>query len=475
MTLHLATLLNWIEIALTLGGIILIHECGHFLTAKWAGMDVEEFAIGIGPALRTWERGGTVYRLAPLLFMGYVRIRGMEGEPDADVMPGSFYGRPHGQRIVVMIGGAVLNLLTAAVLFCLLYSVWGSPDSNVDTTVAQVTAGSAAEQAGIAEGWRIVSLDGRPMTRHQDVEQAIRNGGGAAVTVGLVDPDGASHQITVTPRFDDALKRYLMGVTFRDDGGFTTEIAQVSADGPAAHAGLRRGDRVLSVNGRPALHPDDVMLPIEKLTPQQEKARPGSFTPAPIKLTVERAGQSLEIELTPATKKALREKPPAPGEKIDPNADRDVESYLIGDGGFLLARRFKHLGPGAAIGTGFEHSWHIIEGVLDNLAMLIHGRGLKEVGGPVMIVKTLSEAAHNGLYELLQWAGTLSIMIGMLNLVPLPELDGGRVVFIIFDWLWTRVGRRRELDRRFEGWVHAVGLMVLLLLMAVVSIRDLRR
>jgi regulator of sigma E protease len=467
----LPILFNWAEIAFTLGGIILIHEFGHFIVAKWAGMEVDEFAIGIGPAIARWERGGTHYRLAPLLIMGYVKIRGLEGESDSDVMPGSFYSRPHGARLAVMVGGAMLNLITAALMFCVLYGVWGEVD--IPAVIDKISPGTAAEQAGLQPGWRIASIDGRPTPTHSEVETAVRRSDGHTLSVALVDAGGETRTVAVTPRQDPALHRWLMGVVFRDDGGYTTTVGAVTGGGPAARAGLKRGDRIVSVDGKSVTQPDDVLDALANLPPELAGAATNGVQLPPLALVVERGGQTLSLTLTPQPRREVREKPPAPGEVVDPNADRPVESYLIGDGGFQLERRFHRLGLGAAIKTGFQSAWHMIEGVLDQLLTLLHGKGFGQVGGPVMIVRTLAVAADSGFYELLIWAARLSVMIGMMNLVPLPALDGGRVLFILIDWLCIRIGWR-ELDRRVEAWVHATGLLVLLVLMVCVSFRDVR-
>jgi regulator of sigma E protease len=468
------TLWTWLQIALALGGIILVHEWGHYVTARWSKMQVDEFAIGVGPTLYEWRRQGTHFRLAPLLFMGYVRIRGLEGEEHPDGLTNGFYSRPHGQRILAMVGGAAANLLAAAAIFCLLYSIVGMPDVRHDTTISDVTAGSAAQEAGIQRGWRIAAINDQLTPATDDVERWVRASHGEPLTLRLVK-DKDAREVTVAPRYQGDRRRWLMGVVFRDDGAAEPVVAKVRPGGPAALAGLLPGDRIVQVNGKLVMHPDTIIEGVMRVPPRYEYGEPRTTKLPAVRLTVLRDQRTHDLNLRPRPKKALREKPLPPGVKVSPNADREVESYLVGDAGFLLERRYKHLGVVGAVRTGFASSATVVVGVAENLLMLLQGRGLNQVGGPILIVRSLGDAANAGWYDLLRWAANLSIMIGVFNLLPLPALDGGRVVFVMLDWLYQRFGSRRELNRHLESWIHAVGLMVLLLLMVMVSLRDLAR
>ncbi|MBI5833175.1 MAG: RIP metalloprotease RseP [Armatimonadetes bacterium] len=466
---------TWVQILLALGGIILVHEIGHFMFAKWTGIHVDEFAVGLGPTVAKWERNGTLYRVAPLLFMGYVRIRGLEGEENAEVLPGGFYSRPHYQRILVMIGGALVNLVTAALLFGLVYTAWGVLDENVDTTLATVQPGSAAEAAGLVADCRIIALDGQTLAKPEAIEKAVKASGGREMTFRVVYPDGTQRDQTITPRRDDGTGRYLIGVVFRTDFGFERKIGRVTPGGPAAAAGLRRGDEILTLGGRRVTHPTQIVEALTTVPTALEKADARSTKLPPVGLTVERGGEVIEMQVTPKAKKSERIKPTAPGEKAAPAAERPLESYLVADPGFQLQRRMKRLGLATALWTGITRTEQIVVDVTQNVIQLFRGVGLKQVGGPVMIVKSLSDAASVGLYDLLTWAASLSIMIGVFNLLPLPALDGGRVVFILIDWVASALPSRRQVDRRLEGTIHAVGLMLLLALMVVITFRDLTR
>jgi regulator of sigma E protease len=464
-----------VQILLALGGIILVHEFGHYIAAKWSKMQVDEFAVGVGPTLKSWERKGTLYRICPFLFMGYVRIRGLEGEPEANQLEGSFYTRPHHQRLFVITAGAIANVVFASVLFCLLFGAWGVPDVVVDIT--EIVPGSAAQKAGLEPGWRLVSIDDTPITDSSDVSRLVSGAKGRAIPITVARGD-ERRTVTVKPRLDKTTGRYIVGLGFREDFGYTQTVQRVEPASPARRAGIKPGDRILRVNGKTATHPTDVMEALSTVPEELELADIKTVKLPPVALTLDRDGEAVEVSLTPRPKKALRQEPVPEGQTADPDEQRPVQSYLVAEPGLILERRFKHLPVGAALAYGFRESLSIVMSVVDSVGILARGalsggKGFDQIGGPVKIVQSLSEAAYYGLYDLLRWAANLSIMIGVFNLLPLPALDGGRVVFILIDWaFWLR---RREVNRRFESWVHAVGLVMLLLLMVFFSVRDIHR
>lgn len=477
MTHHVSllhTLWTWVQIVLALGGIILVHEFGHFIVAKRCGMQVDEFAIGIGPRIASWERDETHYSVGLLLLLGYVRVRGLEGEESPESLAGGFYSRSRGERLAFLVGGAAANLVCACLLFCLLYTVWGKLDVHHDTTIAAIAPGSAAQAVGVEPGWRIASIDGQAVQTYEQVEKLVRTSGGKPIDL-VVTKGAAVRTFRPTPRRKTPHGRFLIGVVFRDDGGNLPLVGRVIPGGPAAEAGLLPGDELTQVDGRPVTHPDEILDALAKVPPALEHKDPKSVRLAPVTLGLVRNGQPLNLVVQPRAQWAKRLKPAAPGEVVDPDADRPVESYLVGSASLVLQRRFVHLGPVTALRTGFESSWTIVTEVITNLIELLGGHGLNRVGGPIVIVKQLGDAASAGLYDLLLWAANLSIMIGVFNLLPLPALDGGRVVFVIVDWCYSLAFSRRELDRRFESWIHAIGLLMLLLLMALVSYRDITR
>lgn len=477
-----------VEILLALGGIILVHELGHFLLAKWTGVGVDEFAVGVGPAIAKWERGGTRYRLAPLLVMGYVKIRGMEGEElisgpvegtedgkAPDELDGGFYSVPYWQRVVVLAGGAIFNLIAAVLIFSLVYGTVGVLDERTDTTLGEVVSASAAEQAGLVAGDRIVAIDGQPVSRAEEVQAAVKASAGAPLELTVHRAAAGDETRTLQPIWEPAANAWRIGVTFRSDGGNDLTIGRINRGGPAHRAGLRRGDRLLRVGDRAVTHPAQVIDALTTVPPELEHGRVRDTVLPPVPVTVERGQEVVQVNLQPKPRRDTRLAPVPAGEEAPPISERDLESYLVGDPGFQLERRMLRLSPLEALREGLAQTADVSAQVLVGTMNLFRGRGLKQVGGPVMIVRSLSDAASLGLYDLLLWAAMLSIMIGLFNLLPIPALDGGRIVFVLLEWVMVGLLRMRAISRHTEGMIHAVGLLLLLLLIVVISIRDVLR
>ncbi|MCC7493613.1 MAG: RIP metalloprotease RseP [Fimbriimonadaceae bacterium] len=469
-------LLRGLQIVCVLGGIILIHELGHFLVAKWSRMEVDEFAVGVGPTIWSRRRGETLYRVCPFLFMGYVRIRGLEGEPTAEVAPHTFYARPVYQQVATLVAGAAFNVLLAVVIFCLLFGLWGVPP-RPDTTVAKVVAGSAADVAGVAPGWRIAAVDGRPTQQPDQVKAAVQQSGGRPLQVTLQQGE-LTRAVTLTPQAGRTGSGYKIGVEFADRV-YLPVVSHTEPAGPARQAGLLPDDRIVAVNGTPVAQPTDILLALQQVPEADELRDPGEVTLPGVVLQVARGGQLHDLTVVPRPRKDQRLAKLQPGQNED---DRRVETYLLGEAGLALQREFHRLGAGAALVEGCRTSYEVLHNVLRSIVDLFTGRKFDQVGGPVQIVKLLSEQAFLGAWDLINWAGLLSIMIGVFNLLPLPALDGGRIIFVLL----TPVARRAlrlvgfkeasaRLVRQIEGYIHAVGLVLLLLLMVLVSVRDVAR
>lgn len=460
-----------VQIALVLGGIILVHEFGHFIAAKWSKMTVDEFAVGVGPTLKTWRRGGTLYRLCPFLFMGYVRIRGLEGEEHPDQLEGSFYSRPIPHRLFALLAGAGMNVVFAVVLFIALYGIWGVP---YRPPINEVRPGSPAAQAGVEPGWVVVSVDGRDVRDAGDITRLVLDSEGRPLTLSMVRGSQA-RQVVVVPELSGKEKLYRIGLTFRYDSDYNRTIARVDRGGPAYRAGLRAGDTFVAVAGKPIEHPFDILEAFARVPEADELKKPGEVTLAPVPVTVARDRRELSFTVRPEPKREQRETPTTNG------APARIESYLIGDAGLVLDRAYERIAPAAAVTEGFRRSIGVLDEVFRGLGELIGQRRFDQVGGPVQIIKLLSQAAFMGWHDLLDWAGVLSILIGVFNLLPLPALDGGRVLFVVIEPLargvlkLIGVKEPRETSRRLESWIHALGLVVLLLLMVVVSVRDVGR
>lgn len=344
-----------------LGFLILVHELGHFLAARWARMRIYEFSIGFGPPLLRWNWRGVLYSLRAIFFGGYVRIAGMDPDEDPHV-PGGFMTRPLRARLIVLLAGALTNFGAALVIFCFMGMVLGVPDQP-------------------------------------------------------------------------------------------TRIIETVFEGHPAHqAGLQPGDEIVGVNGKE--HPD-----LEDLL-QAIRSHPGR----PITLMVRRGSQRLEVTLTPRPQVRYR---------YDPKQHRAVPERigLIGVGFRYLHRR---VGLWRSIAVGLENAYYTTISLLMGLFLMLTGRAPMMLGGPVAIVKEVSTHAQLGLYPLLDFVGTISVNLAVLNLFPLPALDGGRIAFQLLSAFMERV-RGRPLDPRKESLVHLVGFVLLVGFLVFITVLDIRR
>jgi len=340
------------------GAMILVHELGHFLVAKRAGVVIHTFALGFGPRLYAAQRGQTTYAINLIPFGGYVR---MAGEDFAEEEPGegSFRAKPVGVRMAIVAAGPLMNLALAAVLLAVIAATFGVP-------------------------------------------VGVTNRIGMLVPV-CGQPDGASPPVPC----------------------------------PAALVGLAPGDAIVAIDGRPTPSGQEVVETIHRSPGRQ------------LVLTVERQGRRFEVTVTP---------------RLDPA--RRVG--LIGFAPEIIRRRYA---PPAALAWGVQRTGEFVAGFVDAIRNLVReGTLLRHLGGPVAAGRVLVEAGRSGGENFLYVAASLSIIIGLFNLIPIPALDGGRFAFLLVEAV-----RRRPVDPRREGYVHLVGFVLLFLLLIFLTVQDIQR
>lgn len=335
---------------LLLGSLILVHELGHFLTAKLFGVKVLEFALGFPPRIFSFRRGETLYSLNLIPLGGFNRMLGEEDPSD----PRSLAARPPGQRVIILSAGSLAMFLFPFLLFPLAF-----------------------------------------MIPHSEVV-----------------------------------------------GGEGIRVVQVMPNSPAYFADLRPGDEILAVDGK-------VVEDFEKLHEIINFRRGQKIT-----LLLRRDGELKEVELVPR-------KSPPPGQ--------GPMGITLSWANPIIERRAYP--PWKAVVLGAKESWRVWAMFRDGLAALIGGKARLTLVGPVGIAQATGEVARGGLMSLAAWTSFLSINLGMINLLPIPALDGGRIMFVLLEVL--RGGRRISPQR--ERLAHLVGLLALVLLMAAVTYWDILR
>jgi regulator of sigma E protease len=424
---------GWLWVVPVLGVLIVVHELGHFMTAIWLGIKVEEFGIGFPPRAFAIRRNGIDYSLNWLPIGGFVKITGENGDSDD---PRSFGKAPAWKRIIVLAAGSTMNLLLAILIFTGM-SVAGTQQVDAPfTAVGGVLKDSAAQKGGVLPGDLIVAVNGQPITNDADLRRASRSNIGRA-TKYTVERNGQRVDLTITPQEGDAPLGVSLGYPISP-----VRVVEVRPNSVAAQAGLQPGDVIVEVNGTKATIDAQVSYMLE--TDRLAKKNPT--------VLVERNGQ----RVGPLTL--------AVGSGAQPK-----------EFGFTVHRPITtvYYTPSEALGRALSNTWDVVASIPRGIAQAFAGKASgPSVTGIVGIGQLTGEVAQEtGINGLLTLTALLGISLFMINLMPLPALDGGRLLFILIELL--RGGRRIAPEK--EALVHFAGMVVLLALMALITFFDVQR
>lgn len=428
-------LVSILSFVFALGVIIFIHELGHLVVAKLFDTRVKTFSLGFGKRIWGFERGETDYRVSLIPLGGYVALGG-ENPEDATGDPREFMSKPRWQRILIYLAGPVMNIVLAVALIAvsLMIGVNLPNLGAIEPVVGQVEEGSSAAAAGIEPGDRIVAVAGDPVESWQDIHFTLVTSPEKPVEL-TVESDGARRTATVTPGM---VGKYGHG----DSAGLIPEILpevlNVLVDTPAAEAGFQPGDEVRSVDGELTVRLEDFIRLVSDRGGEE------------VTVEVLRDGQPVELRVTP-------EGPPGEG-KIGVN---------IG-----YPTIFQRYGPVEAVRESVQQNIDIVVQTFALLGKIATGEASarNNLGGPIEIAAQSGEAARRGVSFLFYFMGFISISIAILNLLPIPILDGGQIVI-----LTVEVVIRRDLPLRVKEVVTQVGFVLILLLMLTVIWFDISR
>ncbi len=436
-----------------LGVLVTFHEFGHFWVARRCGVKVLRFSVGFGSPLVRWhDRHGTEFVIAAIPLGGYVKMLDeREGDVPPALLDSAFNRKTVRQRFAIVSAGPLANFLLALVFFWLL-AMLGS--QQVRPVVGAVESGSLAAQAGMAVDQEIVAVNGKPVS------------GWGEVNLQLVRRLGESGQLDVTVRevgssaerqLQIPLQNWLKGVEEPDPitalgirpwrPRIAPVIAQLDPEGPAQAAGIQLGDRLISLNRQPL---DDWQQVIDAV-----KVLPG----ATAVLEVERDGQRINVPLTLAAR-----------------GEGDARRGYLGagvEGGEWPAEMLREVrfGPLDAVVEGVKRTWTMSLLTLDSLKKMLFGElSVKNLSGPITIAKVAGASAQSGLGDFLNFLAYLSISLGVLNLLPIPVLDGGHLLFYLVEWV-----RGRPLSERVQGWGVQIGISLVVGVMLLALVNDLGR
>ncbi|MGL5997245.1 MAG: RIP metalloprotease RseP, partial [Pseudomonas proteolytica] len=419
-----------------LGVLVTFHEFGHFWVARRCGVKVLRFSVGFGmPLLRWHDRRGTEFVIAAIPLGGYVKMLDeREGEVPADQLEQSFNRKTVRQRIAIVAAGPIANFLLAMVFFWVL-AMLGS--QQVRPVIGAVEAGSIAAKAGLSAGQEIVAIDGEPTTGWGAVNLQLVRRLGESGTVQLVVREQDS--TAETPR-ELVLDKWLKGADEPDPikslgirpwrPALPPVLAELDPKGPAQAAGLKTGDRLLVLDGQ-ALGDWQQVVDLVRVRPDTK-----------IVLKVERDGAQIDVPVT----LAVRGEAKAAGGYLGAGV-KGVEwpPSMVREVSF---------GPLAAIGEGARRTWTMSVLTLDSLKKMLFGElSVKNLSGPITIAKVAGASAQSGVADFLNFLAYLSISLGVLNLLPIPVLDGGHLLFYLVEWV-----RGRPLSDRVQGWGIQIGI-----------------
>ncbi|MFL1387972.1 sigma E protease regulator RseP [Pseudomonas tritici] len=436
-----------------LGVLVTFHEFGHFWVARRCGVKVLRFSVGFGmPLLRWHDRQGTEFVIAAIPLGGYVKMLDeREGEVPADQLDQSFNRKTVRQRIAIVAAGPIANFLLAMVFFWVL-AMLGS--QQVRPVIGAVESDSIAAKAGLVAGQEIVSIDGEPTTGWGAVNlQLVRRLGESGIVNVVVREQDST---TETPR-ELALDHWLKGADEPDPikslgirpwrPALPPVLAELDPKGPAQAAGLKTGDRLLALDGQ-ALGDWQQVVDLVRVRPDTK-----------IMLKVERDGAQIDVPVT----LSVRGEAKAAGGYLGAGV-KGVEwpPSMVREVSF---------GPLAAVGEGAKRTWTMSVLTLESLKKMLFGElSVKNLSGPITIAKVAGASAQSGVADFLNFLAYLSISLGVLNLLPIPVLDGGHLLFYLVEWV-----RGRPLSDRVQGWGIQIGISLVVGVMLLALVNDLGR
>lgn len=433
-----------------IGVLITVHEYGHFWVARRVGVKVIKFSVGFGPALLSWKgKDGVQYAVSALPLGGYVKMAGEVPGEESDLAPGeehrAYNRKPVPHRMAVAAAGPVMNFLFAAVAFVAVYLIGVQ---GVVPQVGYVADETPAAEAGMQPGDRLTAVAGSPVQSWQEARVALMSAAmGSEVVAVTVEGGGASRQL----RLDlsriggENLQR---GFLYRSVGLAPYQpvvVEEVEEDSPAAEAGLRPGERIVGLEGEPLA---SWMRFLDRI-----RASPGES----LALTVEGEAGQRRLTITP-------ERVVADGEPIGRIGMRPEP--LSED-----LRVTVRYGPIGALGQGLAKTGEMLGLTVEMLGRMVTGSvSTDNLGGPIAIAQFAGQSAEAGVVPFLWFLGMISLSLGFLNLLPIPVLDGGHLLFQAIEGL-----RGRPLtDETMLRW-QQVGIALLLAVMAFAFYNDIQR
>ena len=429
-------------VAVVLGFMILIHEFGHYAVAKLLGVRVEQFAIGFGKRLVGFRKGDTDYRINAIPLGGYVKMSGENPMDERTGDPGEFMSHPRWQRFLIAIAGPAMNILLAIFLLTAVYMVHYEYPVFLDqpAVIEGVKHDSPAAQAGLQPGDRIVKVDNIENPTWEQLQPRVWLSPNQPLTVTIQRGD---------QRFQKTLVPKAMTTSEVGSAGWFPEdpviVGQVEPNTPAANAGLKEDDRIVALDGKP-------LVSLEAMIDGLQETKE-----SPVDLTVIRGSQTLSLQ-------GLR---PVLGKTEDPKEQR----YRLG----FVARsetKVTTLPFTQALSRSLRENKKYSLLILELAKKIVQGKvSLRAISGPIGIAQDAGYAAQQkGWTPLMELTAGISLNLGIFNLLPIPIMDGGVILFLFIEGLM-----RRDVSLRIKERVYQAAFVFLVLFAVMVIYNDLMK
>jgi len=419
-----------VAFVVVLGFLIFFHEAGHFIVAKLFKVRVLVFSFGFGKRLFGFNAGGTDYRVSLVPLGGYVRMAGDNPEENQPANPDEFLSKPKWQRFLILFAGPFMNLLIAISVIAAIDMI-GVEQRVVMPVIGEVTAGDPAQRAGLLAGDRIVAINGETVNDFDDLRLAISMHAGTPLRVEYVR-GGKRLTTTMTPRKEESD----FGPVGRAGIRPLEEplVGRIIPGSIAAKAGLHSGDRIIAINGKPIRQYAEFDAAII------------DSKGAPLALDVQRGPATAHVVL-------------AAQQLVDSDPYR----------GFLPPTTIRKFGPGEAIADSVAQNWKMLKLAGGALRRLVSGQGsMKELSGPLQIAHISGEMFRRGWIPTVLLMSMISLQLGIMNLLPIPVLDGGHIMVLLIEG-----AARRDLSMKVKERIQQLGFALLAALMIVVIYNDI--
>jgi len=429
---------NTLALIFVLGVLVFVHELGHFMFAKAFGVGVEVFSLGFGKRLFGFRRGGTDYIVSMLPLGGYVKMVGENPDEELSGSDLEYLNKPKWQRLIILLAGPAMNVILAFVLTVGVYQlgIRVAADADDPVVLGLVEVDSPAGAAGLQRDDRIVSVDGEPLENWDQFRIRILISANQSLDLGVVR-DGQEMIVAVTPEPSAEQQTGRLGVT----GPRPAQIGAVAEGGAAEAAGLQEGDIVTAIDGEPIYHWNQFVGAI------------ADNLDTPLALTLSRGGQTVDAAYTVTLT----------DDGFLATGFGQVEDHVV---------KLRSYPFGEAIveaGAELKRQSLLLGQILKRL---FTGRmSVRTLSGPLEIAKFSGQATRTGdPAVLMSFMAFISLQLGIINLMPIPVLDGGQIALILFE-----AAIRRDLSMQIKERIMQVGVIMLVSLMVVVITLDVTK